>query len=162
MQYVRIGSAFVIVFSRVQYVEALLNTCFGRSGVQNTEFFACQPDTTESTCCLAGDIVRIIGLFEFFVPIFWVTLSSSHVPQYILKEPLSLFSSPTFYEATADSPIFQCYTNGLCAPGPTENGTILTPFFVHGCTNPSFTAPACVPNCYSSTFFLSVHEPGEY
>ena len=70
MQYVRIGAAFVIVLSRIQYVEALLNTCFGRSGVQNTEFFACQPDATESTCRLAGDIVRMIGLFKCFIPIF--------------------------------------------------------------------------------------------
>ncbi|KAE9370928.1 hypothetical protein N431DRAFT_492923 [Stipitochalara longipes BDJ] len=98
MQYVRICAAFMIIFSHIAYVEALQNVCFGRTDVQNTEFFACQPDATESSCCLAGDIR---------------------------------------------------YSNGLCAPGPTES-VGLTPFFAHGCTDANFTTPICVPNCIPS------------
>ncbi|PMD61650.1 uncharacterized protein K444DRAFT_611890 [Hyaloscypha bicolor E] len=43
-----------------------------------------------------------------------------------------------------------CYSSGLCAPGPTTK-TGYTPFYVDGCTNSSFSAPACVPNCVKST-----------
>jgi hypothetical protein len=44
-----------------------------------------------------------------------------------------------------------CYSNGLCAPGPTEP-TGITPYFLNGCTNTSFSAPDCIPSCLTSEF----------
>ncbi|KAE9368765.1 hypothetical protein N431DRAFT_547673 [Stipitochalara longipes BDJ] len=43
-----------------------------------------------------------------------------------------------------------CYSNGLCAPGPTEP-TGITPFFLDGCTDTSFAAPNCIPSCLTIT-----------
>ena len=95
---IRFLAALAILYSHFQSAEALLNNCYSPSGVQNFKLFACQPDSTSSSCCAPGDI---------------------------------------------------CYSNGLCAPGPTEP-TGITPFFLNGCTDTSFAAPNCIPNCLTS------------
>jgi hypothetical protein len=63
--------------------------------------------------------------------------------------------SPEASESACCPPGNICYSNGLCAPGPTQV-TGITPFFLDGCTDKSFTAPACIPNCLTSEFHLSL------
>jgi hypothetical protein len=90
----RILTKCTILFSRAHAQSPI---CYGRSGVQTNNFFACQPAAAESACCFPGDI---------------------------------------------------CYSNGLCAPGPSEKSGI-TPFVWNGCTDPTYTSSACFAACYN-------------
>jgi hypothetical protein len=40
-----------------------------------------------------------------------------------------------------------CYSNGLCTPGPTEDQGV-TPFYWHGCSDPTFKDPSCFSACF--------------
>ena len=55
---------------------------------------------------------------------------------------------PAAAESSCCAPGDICYSNGLCAPGPTENQDTATPFFWNGCTDPSFTSSACFSACF--------------
>src|SRR4051794_36721164 len=39
-----------------------------------------------------------------------------------------------------------CYSNGLCAPGPTSEPGI-TPFFWNGCTDANYNSSSCFSGC---------------
>ncbi|KFY51032.1 hypothetical protein V496_08993 [Pseudogymnoascus sp. VKM F-4515 (FW-2607)] len=67
------------------------------------------------------------------------------------------FESETYYDCAPDADVSACcrpgeicYSNGLCHPGPEiEQG--ITPWFWHGCTDPTFQDPSCFSACFAVT-----------
>ncbi|KFY81172.1 hypothetical protein V499_00054 [Pseudogymnoascus sp. VKM F-103] len=67
------------------------------------------------------------------------------------------FESTSYYDCAPDAAVSACcrpgdicYTNGLCHPGPdAEQG--ITPWYWHGCTDPTFQDPSCFSACFAVT-----------
>jgi hypothetical protein len=62
---------------------------------------------------------------------------------------------PNAAESACCSPGDICYSNGLCAPGPTGNKDNITPFFWDGCTDSTFKSPECFSACFNRKYRLS-------
>ncbi|OBT38521.1 hypothetical protein VE00_11085 [Pseudogymnoascus sp. WSF 3629] len=67
------------------------------------------------------------------------------------------FESTSYYDCQPDAAVSACcrpgdicYTNGLCHPGPDVQQGI-TPWYWHGCTDPTFRDPSCFSACFAIT-----------
>ncbi|KFY29359.1 hypothetical protein V491_00085 [Pseudogymnoascus sp. VKM F-3775] len=66
------------------------------------------------------------------------------------------FESDSFYDCAPNANVSACcrpgeicYSNGLCHPGPElEQG--ITPWYSHGCTDPTFQDSSCFSACFST------------
>ncbi|OQU98234.1 hypothetical protein CLAIMM_04050 [Cladophialophora immunda] len=58
---------------------------------------------------------------------------------------------PNAESSACCSPGDMCYSNGLCQPGPEQPNKGLTPYYVDGCTDPSWNSPVCMAQCLNVT-----------
>ncbi|EXJ53731.1 uncharacterized protein A1O5_12980 [Cladophialophora psammophila CBS 110553] len=58
---------------------------------------------------------------------------------------------PNAESSACCSPGDICYSNGLCQPGPEQPNKGITPYYVDGCTDPSWNSPVCMAKCLNVT-----------
>jgi hypothetical protein len=91
----------------------------------------------------------LLAVFTFALPHVYAADPICYGQQGVQND--KMFScQPSAPESACCAPGDICYSNGLCAPGPTESQNVDTPFFWNGCTDPS----ACFSACFNRKPFV--------